>query len=170
MRVSHETARCSNHDCCHLDRAIAAMHYHPNPFLTGLLYVSSIMAATGVADVPAHFGNAIMFDIAGVQVPLVTCGCAAICLILSRPLSKRNDPPLSRGKELLVTVILLMLAVAWVLESQPGLLFTMIVSFGLGYSGFSVMELMGDEILGIVKSFFSGIRQRIEKFMNREEK
>lgn len=87
----------------------------------------------------------------GVAWPVVTLAIAAIGVLAARPLSPKRTPPLSLAKNILVSVIMLVAALLWVIDSRPGLLFAFVVSIGLGFSGYTLIELMGEEIAAFVK-------------------
>lgn len=82
----------------------------------------------------------------GFDWPVVTLAIAAIGVLAARPISPRRNPPLGLAKNILVTLIMLIAALLWVLDTRPGLLFAFVVSIGLGFSGYSLIELLGGEI------------------------
>lgn len=103
-------------------------------------------------DVSSH---AVILNLFGFEFPLLRLGLATIGVLGARYLApRRDDPPLSRGKAVTVTVLMLTLAWAWVIEDRPGLLFSCAVGLGLGFSGYSLIELAGREIEGFVKETF----------------
>ena len=83
--------------------------------------------------------------------PVVTLAIAAIGVLAARPISPKRNPPLGLAKNVLVTLIMLTAALLWVLDTRPGLLFAFVVSIGLGFSGYSLIELLGEEIGAYVK-------------------
>jgi hypothetical protein len=87
----------------------------------------------------------------GYDWPVVTLAIAAIGVLAARPISPKRNPPLGLGKNILVTLIMLTAALLWVLDTRPGLLFAFVVSIGLGFSGYSLIELLGEEIGAYVK-------------------
>src|SRR3546814_20652941 len=72
----------------------------------------------------------------------------------------KGTPPLSLGKNIVVTLILCLLVLAWVIDSRPGLLFSFIMSIGVGFSGLAIIELAGTEALAVVRRIFSGINPK----------
>lgn len=94
---------------------------------------------------------------AGVEWPVVTMVIAAVGVLAARLLSPRGAQPLSLGRALLVTLIMLIAAELWVIDTRPGLLFAFVVSIGLGFSGYSLIELMGDQIAAYVKRVFAAL-------------
>lgn len=98
--------------------------------------------------------SSLSLTIAGVSLPIVSIAIAVACVVVSRSIAPRSDPPVPRWKHILTTIALLWLACAWVIETRPGTLFTTIVSFGLGFAGYSILELAGEETKGLVRRFF----------------
>ena len=136
---------------------------HP---MAPLAYSGSVMLTTAGADLPRHFGNILMISIGGSELPVVTMGFALTGILLGRYLTPKKDPPLSRSKDLVVTVILLLVAFAWVVDSQPRLILTTLLACGLGYAGFAAVELMGEETLNLIRRMFqaaTGLLDRITK-------
>lgn len=87
----------------------------------------------------------------GYDWPVVTLAIAAIGVLAARPIAPKRNPPLGLAKNILVTLIMLVAALLWVLDSRPGLLFAFVVSIGLGFSGYTLIELLGEEIAAYVK-------------------
>lgn len=87
----------------------------------------------------------------GFDWPVVTLAIAAIGVLAARPISPKRNPPLGLAKNILVTLIMLTAALLWVLDTRPGLLFAFVVSIGLGFSGYSLIELLGEEIGAYIK-------------------
>jgi hypothetical protein len=87
----------------------------------------------------------------GFDWPVVTLALAAIGVLAARPIAPKRNPPLGLAKNILVTLIMLVAALLWVLDSRPGLLFAFVVSLGLGFSGYSLIELLGDEIAAYIR-------------------
>mgnify|MGYP005994725775 CR=1 FL=1 len=127
---------------------------YPGPYLFALLWPPAMAAAVAMPEPPAP--APMVFSLLGFSVPVVTAALAFVGVMLARPLSPRGDPPLSLAKTALVTVLLALIATVWVIDSHPGLLFTLIVSIGLGFAGFSVIELIGAQLLELIKRTFSG--------------
>jgi len=93
----------------------------------------------------------------GFDWPVVTMAIAAIGVLAARPLAPKRTPALSFWKGALVTLIMLVVALLWVLDTRPGLLFAFVVSIGLGFSGYTVIELMGEQISEAVKRIFDAL-------------
>lgn len=116
----------------------------------------AIAQAAPVADAAPMI---VMFD--GLAVPVLQLGLALLGVLLARPLAPRRTPPLGLFKQLLVTVIMLVLVSAWVIESRPGLLFAFVVAIGLGFSGYSLIELIGREVEEFIKRAMQGAADTI---------
>lgn len=108
------------------------------------------MAATAATQ-PLHQAAPYTADVLGLSVPVITAAVAVVGVLLARPLSPKGQPPLSLGRNILVSIILALLALAWVIDSKPGLLFALVVSIGLGFAGFSVIELIGTQIMTAIR-------------------
>ncbi len=115
------------------------------PAIFGLLWPPALAATA--ATQPLHQATPYSADVLGVSVPIVTSAVAVAGVLLARPLSPKGNPPLSIGRNIAVSAILALLALVWVIDSQPGLLFALVVSIGLGFAGFSVIELIGAQIM-----------------------
>lgn len=115
-----------------------------------LMFWPPTMAATAATQ-PLHVVTPYSFDLLGVSVPVVTAVVAVLGVVLARPLSPKGNPPLTLGRNLAVSTILALLALVWVIDSQPGLLFALVVSVGLGFAGFSVIELIGTQIMNALR-------------------
>ncbi|MBA4781182.1 hypothetical protein [Blastomonas sp.] len=107
--------------------------------------------AATAATQPLHQATPFTANLLGVSVPVVTAIVAVVGVLLARPLSPKGNPPLSLGRNLAVSAILALLALVWVIDSQPGLLFALVVSIGLGFAGFSVIELIGAQIMASLR-------------------
>lgn len=107
-----------------------------------LLFASSASKAS-----PAE----LVITAGGIDWPVVTLAIAAIGVLAARPIAPKRNPPLGLAKNILVTLIMLVAALLWVLDSRPGLLFAFVVSIGLGFSGYTLIELLGEEIAAYVK-------------------
>lgn len=93
----------------------------------------------------------------GFDWPVVTMALAAIGVVAARPLSKKGVPPLSLAMNILVTVVMLIVAQLWVVESRPGMLFAFVVALGLGFTGYSLIELLGEELKSYLKRLFAAL-------------
>lgn len=118
-------------------------------------------AAVAVRLPPEEAALVIVID--GMELPVLQMVLAAAGVLLSRPLAPRRNPPLGMGRQVLVTAIMLLVALTWAAESRPGMLFTFVVSIGLGFSGYALIEIAGQEIEAFVRRAFA----RATEMLNR---
>lgn len=138
---------------------------HPMQALANF-YVPWLAAAAVSATEPAPSGAMIVLDLGGgLQMPVVHSALAIAGVLMAFPLAPRRNPPLGRLRSVLVALIMIVIALAWVSQSRPNFLYTFVVAIGLGFSGFSLIELAGQELLGVVREFFSALRARIASIM-----
>lgn len=110
---------------------------------TPTLLVASSASKASPADVVIAAG--------GFEWPVVTLAIAAVGVLAARPIAPKRTPPLSLAKNILVSLIMLVAALLWVIDSRPGMLFAFVVSIGLGFSGYTLIELLGAEIAEYIK-------------------
>ncbi|MEZ5709709.1 MAG: hypothetical protein R3E02_10020 [Blastomonas sp.] len=139
--------------------------------LTGFYatWATSLATLSVAGDAPAHLGEIVMLDLGGVAFPLITGLVAAAGVLMARPLTPRQTPPLGFGKQLLVTLIMLAIALIWVGEARPRLLFTFLVSLGLGFSGYALIELAGEEIRAFIKRIFAAATATIDRISGKKD-
>lgn len=131
------------------------------PPLFYALWTPALMLSSGTATgAPAQWE----ITLGGVPVPVVSAILALVGVVAARPLRPRragqgatDRQPAGWLRECLVTLIMMILAVLWVVESQPGLLFAFVVSIGLGFSGYALIELMGAEIGGFFRRILAAM-------------
>ncbi len=111
------------------------------------------LAVSVAADPAPRLSEAFLVPIGGVTVPVVTCLLGALGILLARPFARRSEAALGWPLFLLVSTIMLIVVELWILESRPGWLFAFVVAIGLGFSGYSLIELVGNE----TRSFISRI-------------
>lgn len=116
-------------------------------FATAWLPTLAVSAAVNPAP---RLAEAFLVPIGGIQVPLLTCGLGLLGVLLARPLAKRRETTGWPGF-LLVTAIMLIVVELWIVESRPGALFAFVIAIGLGFSGYSLIELVGTQISEFVK-------------------
>lgn len=90
----------------------------------------------------------LVWQAAGLELPVVQLALAISGVLLARPLAPRREGERSAWRFAIVTVVMLIAACAWTIESRPGLLFTFVVSIGLGFSGYAAVEAIGEEVVG----------------------
>mgnify|MGYP001564298518 CR=1 FL=1 len=115
---------------------------------TVLMYISTV-DRTSPAELVIAAG--------GFHWPVVTMALAAIGVVAARPLSKKGVPPLSLAMNILVTIVMLIVAELWVIELRPGLLYSFVVALGLGFTGYSLLELLGEELKSYLKRLFAAL-------------
>ncbi len=128
------------------------------------------LAATTIAAADqAQPSHALILPFDGLDVPVLQLGLALAGVLMARPLAPRRVPPLGWAKSLLVTVIMLMISASWVIESQPGLLFAFVVSIGLGFSGYALIELIGEEVQNFIKSIIEGASSALSSLKGKKQ-
>jgi len=126
--------------------------------LVPMLWPGSALAVA--SEGAGHAAAPMIVTVGELSIPVITAGFAVIGVLAARPLSPRGNPPLSLARNILVTVILCLVSLFWVIESRPGLLFSFIVSIGLGFSGFAIIELAGAEVLAFLRRVFASINPK----------
>ncbi len=96
-----------------------------------------------------------ILQIAGIDLPVVQLVLAIAGVLMARPLARKREVELSFMNFAIVTVAMIVVAVAWVAESKPGVLFTFVVAIGLGFSGYSLIETAGGEIQAFITRILS---------------
>lgn len=102
-------------------------------------------AVSGSVDVP-DLAQAFVVPVAGYPIPVVTCGLGLLGVVLARPLARRGESELGLPLFLLVSAIMLIVVQLWIIESRPSWLFAFVVAIGLGFSGYSLIELLGQQM------------------------
>ena len=95
--------------------------------------------------------GALTIEAGGFTIPIVQVVLAIAGVLLARPLARKKEAALPLSHFLIVTIAMLVVAVAWVTESHPGVLFTFVVSIGLGFSGYSLIETAGSGVEDLIK-------------------
>ena len=117
---------------------------------------SASLAAAAIED--KHLSGPVLtvpFD--GTAIPVVQVVLAAAGVLMARPLAPKRERSAGVGRFILVSAIMLIAAVTWAAQTQPGPLFAFVVAIGLGFSGYSLIELAGREIENMVKAFFASV-------------
>ena len=123
----------------------------------GAFYAAWVPTIVFASAAPKASPAEIMISAGGFEWPVVTLALAAVGVLAARPIAPKRNPPLGLGKNILVTLIMLVAALLWVLDSRPGLLFAFVVSIGLGFSGYTLIELLGEEIGAYIKRAISAL-------------
>lgn len=144
---------------------------HELLFKLGAFYPPWFAAAAIAIGEPAQppAVGALMLQFDGLQLPVVQLVLALAGVLMARPLAPRRQPPLGWAKSLLVTVIMLAIAAAWVIEAHPGLLFTFVVAIGLGFSGYALIELIGGQVQDFVKRVFEAALGTIDNLTGKKK-
>jgi len=120
------------------------------------------MAAISLSPPSApQLGQMFLVDFGGVPVPIVTCLFAVLGIGLSRLLARRAEAPLGWASFAAVTLIMLIVVLLWIVESRPSWLYAFVVSIGLGFSGYSLIELFGEQVKSFVTDVFDKARATI---------
>lgn len=114
------------------------------------------LAVTAVVDPAPRLADAFAIDLgSGVVLPPVTAVLAIVGIAIARPFARKRESALSTPLFLLATLALLIGVELWVLEARPGAAFTFVMAFGVGFSGFTLLEIVGDQVTDVVRRVFS---------------
>lgn len=113
--------------------------------------MSVLAAALGEPSLPNNAGPGMVIQLDSLSVPLLQGVLALIGVLMARPLAPRRETEVGWLRFGLVTAIMAIVAVIWVGQSHPGPLLTFVVSLGLGFSGYSLIEFAGREIESMIK-------------------
>lgn len=119
------------------------------------VWLPTLAVAIVVPDVQTPLGDRFLIDAWGLPIPFVTCILGAIGIIAARPFTVRAEADLGWQLRLLVSFILFVVVQLWIIESRPGWLFAFVVAIGLGFSGFSLLELFGEQVKGFIRRAFA---------------
>jgi hypothetical protein len=126
------------------------------------LWLPTLAVAVVVPDVQTPLGDRFLIDAWGLPIPIVTCILGAVGIIAARPFTVRAEKDLGWPLRLLVGFIMLVTVQLWIIESRPGWLFAFVVAIGLGFSGYSLLELFGEQIKDFVRRAFAGASSTIK--------
>lgn len=137
---------------------------HPLTFPKFLAaWLPALAVSTAVPAPHPALGDMFVIDVAGLPVPVVTCLLGALGIALSRPFARRSEAQLGWPMFLLVSAIMLIVVLLWIVESRPGWLFAFVVSVGMGFSGYSLLELFGEQVKDFIRRAFAGAAGTIGK-------
>ncbi|GAA0760704.1 hypothetical protein [Erythrobacter ramosus] len=125
------------------------------------VWLPTLAVAVVVPDVETPLGDRFLLDLAGLPIPVVTCILGAVGIVAARPFTVRTEADLGWKLRLLVSFIMLVVVQLWIIESRPGWLFAFVVAIGLGFSGFSLLELFGEQVKDFVRRAFAGATSTI---------
>ncbi|PIW54607.1 MAG: hypothetical protein COW16_10490 [Sphingomonadales bacterium CG12_big_fil_rev_8_21_14_0_65_65_10] len=121
------------------------------------------VAVTASVEPAPRLGDLFIVQLGPLPVPVVTCALGALAILCSRPFARSGEAELGWPLFLLVSLVMLIVAELWIIESRPGWLFAFVVSFGLGFSGYSLLELFGDRVKDFVGTIFTKATATIGK-------
>lgn len=127
-----------------------------------MLWLPTFAVAAVVPGVQTPLSERFIVDLAGLPVPVVTCILGLVGILAARPFTVRAEAELGWKLRLLVSFIMLLLVELWILESRPGWLFAFVVAIGLGFSGFSMLELFGEQVKDFIRRAFAGATNTIK--------
>lgn len=113
------------------------------------------LAVSAAIDPTPRLADAFAFPVGGVTVPPVTCMLGLIGIVMARPLVRKSEASLSLPMFLLVSAILLVAVELWIIDSRPGALFAFVIAIGVGFSGYSLIELAGDQARAMLRRLLS---------------
>ena len=120
-------------------------------------YLPWAAALAASATEPAATAGATVLHFQGLSFPVVQSILAVAGVLMARPLARKNESKLPTSHFLIVSAMMLVVALAWVAQQQPGVLFTFVVSIGLGFSGYSLVETAGTQVEDFVKRIFGQV-------------
>ena len=136
-------------------------------------YPPWLAAAAIAAGEPVAPDVSLTLRFDGLELPVLQLALALAGVLLARPLAPKNQggrqQPLGWIKQGLVTVIILTIAAAWVIESRPGLLFAFVVAIGLGFSGYTLIETIGGQVQDFGKRAFEGATATLDKLSGKSK-
>jgi hypothetical protein len=119
-------------------------------------YLPWATAAAVAANVQVpNMADATIIHFEGMSLPLVQSVLAIAGVLLARPLARKKESTLPRSHFVIVSLIMMIIALAWVASSEPNVLFTFVVAIGLGFSGYSLVEQAGAEMQAFVTRIFA---------------
>ena len=108
------------------------------------------LAISASVDPAPRLADAFMLHMGGIAVPPITSLLGIAGVLMARPLARKREKS-GWPAFALVTAIMLIVVQLWIVESRPGALFAFVIAIGLGFSGYSLIELVGSEIGNFVK-------------------
>ena len=124
-------------------------------------WLPALALSAKVPEPGPQLSELFVLPIGGVRAPVVTCTLAALGIVLARPFARRSEAELGWPMFALVTLIMLIVVELWVIESRPGWLFAFVVAVGMGFSGYSLLELFGEQVKDFVRTAFGKARDTI---------
>jgi hypothetical protein len=128
-----------------------------------LAWVPALALSLALPEPAVALGDLFIVNLAGLPVPVVTCALGALGVIAARPFTRLAEKELGWKLRWLVTFIMLIVVQLWIIESRPGWLFAFVVAVGLGFAGYSLLELFGDQVKDFVRRAFAAAASTIGK-------
>lgn len=127
-------------------------------FLLGFVPAVAFSSADGVARadpiIPVAIGNMV--------VPAGTCLFGLIGAIAARWLALPQERSLGTGRYLVVSLIMTIAVQLWIIEMRPGWLFAFVVAIGVGFTGYALIEQVGDQVKSLVAGAFDTLRRMLK--------
>ena len=79
-------------------------------------------------------------------------------MLCARFLALPKERSLGTPRFLVVSLLMVVAVQLWILEARPGWLFAFVLSIGLGFSGYSLIELLGGQVKETVTAGFEAAR------------
>lgn len=121
----------------------------------------SAALAASVTQSSAAIGASLV-HVAGIDFPLVQTVLAIAGVLLARPLAPRRAHEQGWLRQISVTLIMMIVAITWAVEYQPAILFTFVVSIGLGFSGYALIEAAGEQVTGLARNILASAAAALE--------
>lgn len=116
-----------------------------------------VALAVAAVDPAPRLADLFLIDIGGIALPPVTCVLGAIGVLGARPLARKGEHQLSTSLFVLVSALMLVVVELWVIEHRPSALFAFVIAMGLGFSGYSLIELVGQELRSAISTRIKAI-------------
>lgn len=136
---------------------MTGMHVTFGKFATAWL---PALTVASVADPAPRLADAFVIQFGGVPVPAMTCALGALGVLLARPLARRQESILGLPLFLVVSAIMLFTVQIWIIDSRPPALFAFVIAIGLGFSGFSLIEMIGGQVRDFAARLISGLTKK----------
>jgi hypothetical protein len=114
------------------------------------------LAVTASVDPAPRLAELFAFRLGGATFPPVTMVLGLLGVCAARPLVRSKEAELVLWKFLLVSAILVTMVELWVIDSRPpNALFVFVMAIGVGFSGYSLIELAGDQARDLMQRLLS---------------
>lgn len=130
----------------------AITHAWPLHTLSGGKFAAAwvpLVLASAATNAALRVADPAMFDLGGgFAVPVVSGALGLLGIVLSRPLARKAEAERGVVSFVMVSLIMLIVVELWISESRPSGLFAFALAVGLGFSGYSLIELVSEQIRG----------------------